>query len=158
MRRLLPKSKYTRNVLTLMTGTGLAQAIPIAISPILTRLYTPEEFGMFGMYLAIVAILAVAATGRYELAILLPKNDKDAINILILSILLSALFSVLLLIVVIAFGEKIALLFGEPSLSKWLLWVPVSVLLVGAYQSLNYWSNRKAHYKRLAISRTLQSA
>jgi O-antigen/teichoic acid export membrane protein len=141
-----------------MTGTGLAQAIPIAISPILTRLYTPEEFGMFGMYLAIVAILTVAATGRYELAILLPKNDKDAINILVLSILLSALFSLLLLIVVIAFGEKIALIFGEPSLSKWLLWVPVSVLLVGAYQSLNYWSNRKAHYKRLAISRTLQSA
>jgi O-antigen/teichoic acid export membrane protein len=144
-------------VITLITGTGLAQAIPIAISPILTRLYTPEEFGMFGMYLAIVSIFAVAATGRYELAILLPRNDKDAMNIVALSASLSVLFSLFLLIVVVVFGENITLLFGEPSLSAWLFWVPLSVLLVGVYQSLNYWSNRKGYYKRLAVSRTLQS-
>ena len=42
-----PKSEFSRNVLTLMTGTTIAQAIPIAISPILTRIYTPEDFGLF---------------------------------------------------------------------------------------------------------------
>lgn len=140
-----------------MTGTGLAQAIPIAISPILTRLYTPEEFGMFGLYLAVVAILAVAATGRYEMAILLPKNDKDAMNIVFLSATLSFLFSLALLFIVIFFNEHIAAMLGEPAISAWLYWVPISVLLVGLYQSLNYWNNRKAHYKRLAISRTFQS-
>lgn len=157
MRRVLPKSKYARNVLTLMTGTSLAQAIPIAISPILTRLYTPEDFGMLGMYLAMVSILAIVATGRYELAILLPKNDRDALNVLALSASLSVVFSIFLLILVIAFGEKIAFLLGDPYLSKWLFWVPASVLLVGFYQSLNYWSNRKGQYKRLAVSRTFQS-
>ncbi len=44
--KLKPKSKFSRNVLTLMTGTTISQAIPIAISPILTRIYTPEDFGM----------------------------------------------------------------------------------------------------------------
>lgn len=157
MRRLLPKSKYARNVLTLMTGTGLAQAIPIAISPILTRLYTPEEFGVFGIYLAIVTILAVAATGRYELAVLLPKNNKDAMHIVMLSAFISVLFSFFLFILVAIFGEKIAIFLNDLSLLRWLFWVPVSVFLVGAYQSLYYWSNRKGSYKVLAASRTLQS-
>ena len=47
--KLKPKSEFAKNVLTLMTGTTIAQAIPIAISPILTRLYTPEDFGVFNL-------------------------------------------------------------------------------------------------------------
>lgn len=86
MLKFLPKSAYARNVITLMTGAGLAQAIPIATSPILTRLYSPEEFGLFSLYMAVASILAVLVTGRYELAILLPKRDRDAMHILALPI------------------------------------------------------------------------
>ena len=50
LNKLKPKSEFSRNVLTLMTGTTIAQAIPIAISPILTRIYTPENFGVFAQY------------------------------------------------------------------------------------------------------------
>ncbi len=64
-----PKSEFSRNVLTLMTGTTIAQAIPIAISPILTRIYTPEDFGVFALlYEYQLPILAPVATGRYELS------------------------------------------------------------------------------------------
>ena len=79
---LKPKSEFSRNVLTLMTGTTIAQAIPIAISPILTRIYTPEDFGMFALYMSIASILSVVATGWYELAIMLLKKDEDTVNIL----------------------------------------------------------------------------
>ena len=54
--KLKLKSEFTRNVLTLMTGTTIAQAIPIAINPILTRLYTPEDFGVFALFIAITSI------------------------------------------------------------------------------------------------------
>ena len=67
-------SKIQKNIATLVTGTMIAQAIPIAISPILTRLYTPAEFGSFALYMSIVSILVVIATARYELAIVLPKK------------------------------------------------------------------------------------
>ncbi|MFL9627876.1 lipopolysaccharide biosynthesis protein [Aeromonas jandaei] len=154
---ILPKSKYARNVITLMSGTGLAQAIPIAISPILTRLYSPEEFGMFALYLAMAAILSVGATGRYELAILLPKKDSDAMNILALSVFLSFIVSLLFLVVIFAFNYEMTSFLNTPEISAWLYWVPASTLLMGIYQSLNYWSNRKSHYKRLAISRSIQS-
>lgn len=157
LRSIVPKSAYARNVLTLMTGTSLAQAIPIAISPILTRLYSPEEFGRFALYLAVAVIASVLVTGRYELAILLPRQDRDALHVAALAISLSILFSTGLLAIVIFFAHPIANLLGDAALAPWLYWVPASTLLLGVYQSLNYWSNRKAQYKRLAISRTVQS-
>lgn len=157
MRRLLPKSAYARNVLTLMTGTSLAQAIPIAISPILTRLYGPEEFGRFALYMAVAMIASVLVTGRYELAILLPRQDRDALHIAALAMVLSMAISAVLLLFVIFFAQSVAALLGDVALTPWLYWVPASTLLLGVYQSLNYWSNRKAQYKRLAISRTVQS-
>ena len=158
LKKFIPKSSYARNVITLMTGTGLAQAIPIAISPILTRLYSPEDFGIFGLYMAIVAIASVLVTGRYELAILLPRNDRDALHIVALAIGLSAAVSALLLVVVLVFNGPITQLLGASDIAPWLYWVPASTVLMGIYTSLNYWSNRKGQYRRLAVSRVVQTS
>lgn len=158
IKRLMPQGTFARNVITLMTGTSIAQAIPIAISPILTRLYTPEEFGVFALYMAVASIVAVLVTGRYELAIMLPKKDSDAINIVVLSMGLSCIISSLLLAIVVVFNSQITHLLGAPDISSWLYFVPASTLLMGIYQSLNYWSNRKGHYKRMALSRMMQSS
>lgn len=155
--KLKPKSEFSKNVLTLMTGTTIAQAIPIAISPILTRIYTPEDFGVFALYMAIVSIIAVVATGRYEMAIMLPKKDSDAINIVALSILISFFVSFISFVIVFIFNTQITNLLNNPEISNWLYFIPITILLTGIYQSFNYWSNRKKHYKRLAISRVVQS-
>lgn len=156
--RFKPKSEFSRNVLTLMTGTTIAQAIPIAISPILTRIYTPEDFGMFALYMSLASILSIMATGRYELAIMLPKKDEDAINIVALSILISFFVSFITLLIIYIFNTQITKLLGNPEIANWLYFIPLTVLLTGIYQSFNYWSNRKKQYKRLATSRVLQSA
>ncbi len=71
---MIIKNKSSRNILTLMTGSTIAQAIPIAISPILTRLYTPEDFGVLALFTSLVTIFSVISTGRYEFAIMLPKK------------------------------------------------------------------------------------
>ncbi|BAF71056.1 lipopolysaccharide biosynthesis protein [Sulfurovum sp. NBC37-1] len=155
--KLKPKSEFSRNVLTLMTGTTIAQSIPIAISPILTRIYTPEDFGVFALYMSIASLFSVMATGRYELAIMLPEKDSDAINIVALSIIISFFISFISFIVIYVFNAKITDLLGNPEIATWLYFIPVAVLLTGIYQSLNYWSNRKKQYKRLAASRVIQS-
>ncbi|MBV4503465.1 oligosaccharide flippase family protein [Pseudomonas sp. BW13M1] len=157
MRRFIPQSHYARNVITLMTGTSVAQAIPIAVSPILTRLYTPEQFGVFALFMAVASIAAVVVTGRYEQAILLPKEDTDAMQVVALSSFLSVFLSLFLLLIVCLFNAPISALLGSQEVGPWLYWVPLSTSLIGVYQSLNYWCNRKSQYKRLAISRTLQS-
>jgi len=158
-----PKSKvpkkggFVANVLVLMTGTTIAQAIPLAISPILSRIYTPENFGVFALFISITSILSVMATGRYELVIMLPEKDEDAINVLVLSILVAFGVSLLILLIVFVFNSQITKLLGNEEISKWLYFVPLFVLLTGMYQSFNYWFTRNKQFKTLSISRVSKS-
>src|SRR5690554_2659536 len=80
------ESDFTKNVLTLMTGTVIAQLIPLVVAPILSRIYTPAEFGRFALYLSIIQILGAIANGRYELAIVLPKEKREGVQLTLLSI------------------------------------------------------------------------
>jgi O-antigen/teichoic acid export membrane protein len=157
LNKLRPKSEFSRNVLTLMTGTTIAQAIPIAISPILTRIYTPEDFGVFALYMSIASMVAVFATGRYEMAIMLPKKDSDAINIVALSILISFFVSFVTFLIVSLLNQPITMVLNNPEISTWLYFIPLTVLLTGFYQSFNYWSNRNKEYRRLATNKVIYS-
>lgn len=156
--KLKPKSEFSRNVLTLMTGTSIAQAIPIVISPILTRIYSPDEFGVLALYLALYTFIGIIATARYEVTIVLPKNDNDAINIVSLAIVITVIMSLVTLFLILLFGDIIVEVFNAPSLDKWLYFIPVSVFLTGLYQTFNYWNIRKKRYKSIAISRISQSS
>jgi len=154
---LLPKSGFARNVLTLMTGTTIAQAVPILISPILTRLYTPADFGVLAVFLSVTAMIAVISTGRYEMAIMLPNEDKDGANLVALSLFIDIGISLVSFLILWAFNAPITRMLGTPQISVWLYLVPISVFLTGLYQSLNYWSNRRKQYIRLARSRVSKS-
>ena len=74
-------SEFSKNVITLFTGTTLAQALPIAVAPILTRLYTPEDFGVFAIFFSITTLFSTIVTARYELAIVLPHEPAEAIHL-----------------------------------------------------------------------------
>jgi len=155
--KYLPRSTFARNVITLMTGTTLAQAIPVIISPVLTRMYSPEEFGVFAFYLALVSVLAVLATGRYELAILVPREEREAAAVTVLALGVCSVASVLLFIVVGLFGPEVAALFNMQGHYQVLYWVPLSVFLMAAYQGLNYWCNRHSYYRQMSMARMSQS-
>ncbi|HGF7535139.1 TPA: lipopolysaccharide biosynthesis protein [Vibrio cholerae] len=148
---------FSKNVLTLMTGTGIAQAIPIAIIPILTRMFTPEDFGLLALYAACVSILGVVATGRYEIAIMLPKDDEDARLLLQLSMLFALFVSLLISIPISIWNAQIAHFLGNEDIAVWLYLVPVSVLFTGIYQALTYWNNRQKKFINTAVSRVNQS-
>jgi O-antigen/teichoic acid export membrane protein len=150
IKKLKPKSEFSRNVLTLMIGTTIAQAIPIAISPILTRIYTPKDFGVFALFIAITAIFGSIANGRYELAIMLPKKDEDAINIFALGFIITSFISILLLVLVVLFNDYFTKLLNNEEISIWLYFVPLAVFLTGLWNILNYFNNRKKQYKDLA--------
>src|SRR5690554_1776955 len=77
-----------RGMLTLALGSGIGRLIGIALIPVLTRIYTPDDFGVLAVYTALVAILAPLVTLRYVLALPLPRHDGMALNLLALSTLL----------------------------------------------------------------------
>jgi len=158
LKKLRPKSEFSRNVLTLMTGTTIAQAIPIAITPILTRIYTPEDFGLFALYMGIASIISVIATGRYELAVMLPKKDTDAIQIVYLSLIVTICMGLFSLFIVYYFNAKIASLLASEDIANWLYLTPISVFFSGVYQTFNYWFNRQRQYNVLGQNRIVQNS
>lgn len=151
------KNEFGKNTLTLLTGTIIAQAIPIAIAPILTRLYSPEDFGLFALYLGLLTTISVVISCRYEQAILFPSDDSDAVNLVALSIGLAFLVSLLALIIILSFGSTISIWVGSPEIEPLLYFLPIALLASGFYQSLSAWSNRKKEYTLLAKSRVSQS-
>lgn len=133
-----------------MTGTTIAQAIPIAISPILTRIYTPEDFGVLALFISISGIFGSIATARYELAIMLPEKESDAINITALGISISFFLSLFLLLIVIIFNTYLVNLIGNPLISVWLYFIPLIVFFIGVYNALYYFNTRKKYFKNIA--------
>lgn len=156
IKRLIPKSEFSRNVLTLMTGTTIAQAIPIAISPILTRMYTPEDFGLLALFMSLVSILGVIVTMRYELAIVQPVEDQDAFSLVLLSAIIAAIISVVLFITFYAYNTQVAAFLGNKDIGKWLYWAPLTLLCMGLCRSLNYWHSRTKQFGVISKSKVLQ--
>src|SRR5690625_4203888 len=96
MFKRLFNSRFARNVALVATGTAGAQAITMAFSPVITRLYGPEAFGLLGTFAATLAIVTPIAALTYPIAIVLPKKDDDARGIAKLSLLLALFISLVL--------------------------------------------------------------
>ncbi|HDQ15547.1 MAG TPA: hypothetical protein ENN45_00635, partial [Bacteroidetes bacterium] len=116
IRKALEKYSFIKNIMVLMSGSGLALVIPFLVSPILTRFFSPADFGLWGTYSAIVAVVSVIANGRYELAILLPDNKEDAFYIFSGSLLIAIVFSIILVFVNVFYGNSIATAFDLPEI------------------------------------------
>ena len=151
------KSRFARNVLTLMTGTTLAQVVGILVAPILTRLYLPSDYGVSALFGAILSIFGVVMCWRYELSIVLPEKDEEAASLLVLSIIIACSMSVLSLGAVVFLRHPVAMLLGAPNLAPWLWLLPIGLLAAGVFQALNYWCTRKKQFTRLAGRQFTQS-
>ncbi|MGI6551854.1 MAG: lipopolysaccharide biosynthesis protein [Bacillota bacterium] len=158
VKRQLSAGSFAGNVLTLMTGTAFAQALLILVSPILTRLYSPDDFGVFALYLSILGIISVVACWRYQLAIVLPEKEAEAANLLAISILIAFLTAFLSFLAAAFFRHPAARLLGAPHLAPWLWFLPFSLLAGGLFQAFNYWSTRRKQFKRLAARQMTQGA
>src|SRR5688572_27680976 len=117
-KRLSLKSEFSRNTAILIIGTIIAQSIPILLQPVLRRVYTPEDFGAMAVYFTILSMISIVACFRYEAAIVLPKNDSAAANVLSLSLLINFVFSGLLLLLLLLFNRSFAELIGFPENSR----------------------------------------
>ncbi len=146
-------SEFNKNVAVLTSGTALAQAIPLLFSPLLTRLFTPEQFGELGLFMAASTTCAVLSTGRYELAIMIPKKDKEAKWLMRLAfyfVLMTALF---ISSVAPVIQSKISWLGNR----EWVLLLGASVFVLGSAQTLHLWLSRQKKFKVIAAARTSEA-
>ena len=153
----LLSSRFAKNVGILAGGTSVSQLLLILASPVLTRLYTPEDFGILAIYIAIVSIIVVVSGLRYELAIPLPEDEIQAINLVVLAAFLVLLTSLLTALLLIVSGEHLVQILKIPEFYSYLWIIPIGILSIGAYQVFNYWAIRKKDFKRVSKTRIIQS-
>ena len=148
------ESNYYRNAFTLISGSAVAQAVLLLMLPILTRLFTPDDFGLYASFLAVTGILSILASLRYELAILLPEKEVDGLRVFMLASLFSLFFSCVLLLFI-------------PWLSQWnwlkslvdvddtivFFLLPLGIVLYNLTKTSSYLANRIKAYKWLSYSR-----
>lgn len=151
------KNEFFKNVATLISGTSIAQAFSVIIYVVLSRIYTEEDFGVFGLYMNILNIVVIFSTARYDQAILLPKSDRDSMNLLGLSGLISIGVSLLLMLLVLPFNSVICRWLGSDEISTWLYLVPFSTLLVAWFTILKNHANREKQYRLIAGANIGQS-
>jgi O-antigen/teichoic acid export membrane protein len=152
----LLKSNYLKNITTLMIGTTFVQVVPILISPLLTRLYSPDSFGQVALIMSVSSILTVFATCRYEMAIILPKETKDALSLVVLIFILSLVFTMVLTIAIFIFNNQICQILKNDKIGNWLYFIPIIVLVTSIYKGFYFFSNRESRYKNISYSRIAQ--
>ncbi len=151
------RSETMRNVGRLASGTAIAQAAPLIAIPILTRLYTPVQFGEYGLFMVLLMGLSLVVSGRYEIAVPLPESDKRAFDLLVLSLLVSVALSALLACAAAGayflVGPKALAVAGITS--RTIIVLPLGVLFAAVMQSCSYWFTRKGAFKMVARARSL---
>lgn len=152
------KSEFVKNTAKLTGGTAIAQIMMILASPILSRIYSPEDFGTFALYNSIVAVLLIVCTGRYDMGIVIAKYRKQALGLFYLSFIILLLCTLSSGLLIIFLQDVIAAQLKHPQLREVLLYIPITVFFLGAFQILTYWSNREKEFNAIALSKVIQNS
>lgn len=154
----LLRNKNFKNFSTLAFGTVSSQILLVAVSPLLTRLFTPADFGVLSVFTSISVICSIVFSGRYELAVGLPKSKMQAVALMQLVKKLSLISSVLLFIAVLIFWFCDYLgCVREDLFHASYFFLPFYNFLVINNSALIYWINRHKEYGKISFA-TLFSA
>ncbi len=154
--RFMPKGRFLKGAFTLSFGTIVGQSLVILSSPLLTRLYTPDDFGSLGVLLSISAFFVLISALRYELAILLPANGILSYALIKLSLFLVFIVSVTVLGLIFFFADTFGELTKVPALFEYVWLIPTIIFIAGLIKVLMYWLLREEKAGIIAKARIYQ--
>jgi len=140
------RSSFIKNVAILASGTAVGQAVIILAAPVLSRLYSPTAFGVMSVVLAVSGPIAIMSSFKYELAVVLAKNDEDASNLFVLAGGLVLATSLVTLLTIPFVSEWLAFEMDRPTAAPLMLWIPALVLFQGLFNVVLFWANRRKDY------------
>lgn len=156
-RKLNTHEGFFKSVFLLVRGNVLAQIITFIFLPILTRLYSPENYSVLAIYFSLVTILGSIACLRFEIAIPIVKRESEAKKLLHLSLLSSIVFFIFSMLVVFLSLDITSniKLFNDIGYLIWL--VPIGTFFYSIYNALVYWNTRNKYFKDIATTKVTQS-
>lgn len=148
----LRKGTFSRHVAVVLGGSASAQAISFLASILLARLYGPEAFGVLGLFTAVLAVLGILATLRFEQSIPI-SNEKDAIGAVGVTAATTILTSLTVAVISFLYGTQILTLIGMETLAPYLPAVVLAMLLAGLAQAVSFWAIRSKQFDVLSKSK-----
>ena len=153
----LTQSKFVRSVILVAGGTAGAQAIAMAFMPFITRLYSPEIFGLLGAFIAITAVVSPIAALAYPVAIVLPESDDEAKSLAKLSILIALTIASILALFLLLMGQQVTEWFNLQPIAGFLIFIPLAMFFSALQEVMGQWLIRKRQFKvtaRVAMSQS----
>ncbi|KGL45441.1 lipopolysaccharide biosynthesis protein [Listeria booriae] len=151
------QSSFLRNLTKVFSGNVVAQLILVGLSPILTRIFTPEDFGVFGTYTSLLGIFLVISALAYEKAIPMDDDHNDVRHIVWLCIGISSVWFLSGLILYLATGWSVFQLIGVSVSYVVPILFGVGVFAASIQQILSYWAIRNNHYGHISFAKISQS-
>ena len=148
---------FSKNVVKLMAGAGISQAFLILATPLITRMFSVDEFGFWSVFIAIQTVLGSIASFRYEFSIINADDEEQAMSQLGISIFFSFFSSIVTLIAVKIWGGVFANWINLPEFESFLYLVPLVVLFSGVGNGLYFWTSRAGNFGKIAIARIVSS-
>ena len=148
-------NEFSAHVATLVSGSVVAQIIGLLMSFVLARIYSPADFGTLEQYAMVLAILGVITTGKFEFAILLPKEDDKANALRNLAIRICLVVSLIAGSLFFLTSNAWAEFYSNPELSYVFLLVGLGLFCFGLTNTLTYALNRRKDYKSITVSKIL---
>jgi O-antigen/teichoic acid export membrane protein len=151
----LKKASFLKNVFVVMTGSAIGQAVGFALSPVISRLFTPADFGVFGSFGAVTGVFAAIATLDYSLAVMLPRQREEAGQVFVLSCLATLAVTLLCAAVCLLFPGWVTGLLKTRS--TWLLALLVLAVLAGGLNaSFQAWCVRVKAFTHTSASQVVR--
>jgi len=144
---------FVKNFAVMLSGNGLALVIPFLIAPLISRIYTPEDFAGFELFVKIAALIAVVSALRFELAIIIPKEEEEASSLVKLSVKLVFITSIITAFAVIPFRDVIGMKLGNSDLPNLLWLLPLMVFGTGLYSVFTQYALRLKRFNRLSSTK-----
>jgi len=137
-------------------GTAAAQIITVLTTPVITRLYSPADYGVLSMFVAILAVLQPLSTLTYSVAIPLAEDERLAYSVLKLCFLITLILSILLAAIIPVFGARIAAHFSVAHAAPYLWLLPICLFGAGLYEALSSWAIRRKFFTTIAHTKLSQ--
>jgi O-antigen/teichoic acid export membrane protein len=151
------KDRFTRNVFMIAGGTTLAQITNAILTPIVTRIYTPEEYGILTAYISILSIMTISSSLKYEWGIPIADDDEKAVNVLSLCIIVLTIATFILTLLLWIWGDSILELLGSRVLMPYRFFIPFGVFFAGLYGISMQWAFREKDFNNISKTKLTQA-
>jgi O-antigen/teichoic acid export membrane protein len=146
-----------RNFSILSGGSALGQTFTLALAPLITRFYLPDNLGQLGLFTAFINIAVLAASLRYDLGIVSARNDGEAAQLTLCSFLFALPVSTLSALTFYLLVRNGILGYGNMPLYSAVLIIP-AIFSTTAFTALRYWLLRKERFGLISHGTVLQNA